>query len=170
MMKAVWSTITTATAVVLLSGFSVTSAYAQATAPGTLNVSVTIAAKAKLTLGVASISFADADPDTTPTLTSAGVPVDVKARASASGNVTLTVLASGDLVSGTSTIGIGSLTWTTLGAGFVAGTANRTTAQAVGSWTGSGNPTGMQVFTLPNSWTYSTGTYSVTLNYTLTAP
>ena len=166
MTKAVWSTITTTAAVLLFS----TTAYAQASAPAALNVSVNVNAKAKLTLGTASIAFADADPDVTPTLTSAGVSFDVKARTSSTGNVTLTVLASGDLASATSAIAINNLTWSSTGAGFVAGTANKTTAQSVGSWTGSGNPTGSQVFSLPNSWTYNTGTYAVTLNYTLTAP
>jgi hypothetical protein len=45
-----------------------------------------------------------------------------------------------------------------------------TTAQAVGNWTGSGNRTGTQTYSLPNSWDYVTGTYTTTLNYTLTVP
>jgi len=40
----------------------------------------------------------------------------------------------------------------------------------VGSWSASGSPSGTQTLSLPNSWTYATGTYTVTLNYTLTAP
>jgi len=170
MTKAVWSTVKAAAAVGVFSALSATTVYAQATAPGTVNVTVNVAAKAKLTLGSASIAFADADPDTTATLTAPSLSIDVKARTTAAGNVTLTVLAGGDLVSGTSTILIGNLAWTTLGAGFVAGNSNKTTAQSVGSWTGSGTRTGSQVYTLPNSWTYATGTYTATLNYTLSAP
>jgi hypothetical protein len=166
MTKAVWSAITT---VVLFSTLAVGSAYAQAT--GTLTVNVNVGAKAKLTIGPGTIAFADADPDVVTTLTSPAVTIDVKARTSAAGSVTLTVLAGGDLVStGNPNIGINNLEWTTGGTGFAAGTANSTTPQPVGSWSGSGTQSGSQVFTLPNSWTYATGTYSVTLTYTLTAP
>jgi hypothetical protein len=166
MIKAVWSGVSAAAAIFLCS----TPALAQATHNGSINVSATVAAKAKLTLGAAAISFADADPDVTPTMTSAAVSIDVKARTSAAGNVTLTVLASGDLVSGGNSIAISNLTWTATGAGFQAGTSNKTVAQAVGGWVGSGSPSGTQTFSLPNSWTYATGTYTVTLNYTLSAP
>ena len=49
MTKAVWSAITTAAVTVVFSALSATTAYAQATAPGTVNVQVNVAAKAKLT-------------------------------------------------------------------------------------------------------------------------
>jgi len=167
MMKAVWSGAATAAAVVFLSA---PAAFAQATAPGSLGVTANVAAKAKLTLGVGSFTFADADPDATATMTSSAVSVAVNARTSPTGAVTLTVLASGDLDSGSATIAINNLTWTSTGAGFQPGTSNKTTAQTVGGWTGSGSRTGGQTFSLPNSWTYATGTYTVTLNYTLTSP
>lgn len=165
MMKAVWSGVA-AIGVML---FMAAPAYAQATATGSLGVTATVSAKAKLTL-VGSIAFADADPDVVPTMTATAVDIDVKARTSGAGNVTLTVLAGGDLVSGGNAIPVSNLTWTATGSGYQAGTSNKTTAQTVGSWTGSGNPLGTQTFSLPNSWTYVTGTYTVTLNYTLTAP
>lgn len=167
MTKAVWSAAATAAAVLLFNS----TAYAQATANSTLSVSATVSARAKLSLGTGSISFADADPDTTPSLTSSAVSVDVKARTSSTGSVTLTVLASGDLTAAPSgVIAINNLSWTTSGAGFVAGTANKMTAQSVGSWTGSGNHAGSQTFSLVNSWAYNTGNYGVSLAYTLTAP
>lgn len=166
MMKAVWSGFAAA---VVVAGLA-TPALAQQTASASLNVTANINAKARLTLGAASITFADADPDVTPTMTAGPVTVDVRARTSAAGNVTLTVLASGDLTSGGNSIAIANLTWTATGSGFQAGTSNATTAQAVGGWTGSGSPSGTQTFALPNSWTYATGTYTVTLNYTLSAP
>ena len=166
MQRAIWRLSSAAAAVLFLSS----SAFAQATANGSINVTANVNAKAKLTLGAGSITFADADPDTTPLMTATAVSVDVRARTSAAGNVTLTVIATDDLISGTDVIGIGNLTWTVAGAGFAAGTSNKTTAQTVGSWTGSGNPLGTQTYRLPNSWTYNTGTYSVTLNYTLSAP
>ena len=166
MTKAVWSGVIAAAIVGLVS----TSVDAQTTQTGSINVTANVNAKAKLTLGVASITFADADPDVTPVMTSSAVSVDVKARTTAAANVTLTVLASGDLVSGSNTIGIGGLTWTATGSGYQAGTSNKTTAQTLGSWTGSGSPSGTHTYSLPNSWTYATGTYTVTLNYTLTVP
>ena len=166
MMKAVWSATIATAAVMLVS----TSVYAQTTQTGSLNVTANVNAKAKLSLSVPSITFADADPDVVLVMTSAAVGVDVKARTTAAANVTLTVLASNDLVSGTDTIGIGLLTWAATGSGYVPGTSNKTTAQLLGSWTGSGNPSGTHTYSLPNSWNYATGTYTVTLNYTLTVP
>jgi hypothetical protein len=167
MKKAVWSG-AVAAAVVLLGS---SSAFAQQTANASIAVTANVNAKAKLTLGTAAINFADADPDVTPIFTSAPVTVDVRSRTSAAGNVTLTVLASGDLTSGSNVIAIGTLSWTATGLGFTgAGANNKTTAQTLGSWTGSGNPSGTQTLSLPNLWSYNTGTYTVTLNYTLTAP
>jgi hypothetical protein len=167
MMKAVWSATIATAAVMLVS----TSVYAQTIQTGSINVTANVAAKAKLSLSAASITFADADPDVTPTMVASAVTIDVKARTTAAANVTLTVLASGDLVSGADTIGIGGLTWAATGSGYQAtGTSNKTTAQTLGSWTGSGSPSGTQTYSLPNSWTYATGTYTVTLNYTLSVP
>jgi hypothetical protein len=166
MKKAVWSVVGTA-AVVLLGS---SSAFAQQTANASIAVTANVGAKAKLTLGVAAINFADADPDLVPVFTSAPVTVDVKSRTTAAGNVTLTVLAGGDLVSGSNTIPVDTLTWTATGTGFTPGANNKTTAQSLGAWTGSGNASGTQTLSLPNLWTYNTGVYTVTLNYTLTAP
>ena len=45
-----------------------------------------------------------------------------------------------------------------------------TTAVSLGSWTGSGNQSGTQTYTLDNSWSYNTGNYGTTVTYTLTAP
>lgn len=165
MKKAVWSAVAAVFGIVVFSA----PAAAQSTSNGSVNVTAAVNARAKLTLGAASVSFADADPDVSPTLSATPLTVEVKARTTAAGNVTLTVLASGDLTSGTDTIGIGNLSWTGTN-GIVAGTASDSTAQSAGSWTGSGNHTASQTYALVNSWTYAPGTYSVTLNYTLTAP
>ncbi len=123
MKKVVWSGAVIA-AVVLLGPAS---AFAQQTANASIAVTANVNAKAKLTLGTAAITFADADPDVVPTFTSAPVSVDVKARTTAAGNVTLTVLASGDLTSGSDTIAVSNLTWTVTGGGFQPGTNNKTT-------------------------------------------
>ena len=170
MTKAVWSTVTTAAAVVLFSALGATEAAAQNTATGAVNVSVTVAGRAAMTIDPA-VTFADANPDTTPTLTSGGLNVQVRARTAATSNVTLTVLASGDLSAGPGVnIAIGTLTWSTASPGFVAGAGNSAVAQSVGSWTGAGARNGTLMFSLPNSWAYATGTYTATLNYTLTVP
>ena len=156
----------TAAAVLLFS----TQAFAQATHGGSVTVSAQVNAKAKLTLGSATASFDDADPDTTPLLTAtSAISIDVKARTGASDNVTLTVLAGGDLTNGSDTIPIGNLTWTVTGSNFAAGTM-ATSAVSLGSWTGGGNQSGTQTYKLVNSWSYRTGLYQATITYTLTAP
>ena len=167
MRKTLWKVGLTTAAVVLLSS---SSAYAQQTANAALNVTVVVGSRARLTLGAAGITFADADPTATPVMNAGPVTVDVGARTTTGAAVTLTVLANGNLTSGTDVITINNLTWTATGTGFVAGTSNATTAQSVGAWTGSGVRTGSQSFALPNSWAYVPGTYTATLNYTLTVP
>jgi hypothetical protein len=147
----------------------------EATAPaqsaiGTLSVSLGVLAS--LSISSNTLSFPDSDPDIVPQVPAASGPVTVtaKARAIRNGKVTLTVVANDDLRSGINTIPIDALTWTATGPGFVGGTMNRSTPQAVGSWTGSGARTGTQDYRFRNLWTYSTGTYTVTLTYTLSAP
>jgi len=167
MKKAVWSG-AIAAAIALLGS---SSAFAQQTAGASIAVTAHVDAKAKLSLSLSSINWLDADPDVTSTFTSGTITVDVKARTSAGGAVTVTVLADGELVSGSDTIPVNTLAWTASGAGFaVSGNNNATAAQTLGSWTNSGNHSGSQTLSLPNLWSYKTGTYTVTLNYTLTAP
>jgi len=166
MTKAVWSAAAAAATVL----FVASPVLAQSVDTKTLNVSATVSARAKLTLSSASVSFADADPDVTPSIAATPLTVDVKTRTAAASNVTLTVLADGDLVSGSDAIAINNLTWTA-GAGLSAGTMSKTAAVSLGSWTGSGNHTGMsQTYALANSWTYATGSYAAVVTYTLTAP
>jgi hypothetical protein len=145
---------------------------AAATATSNVTVSATVAASAKLTLGSATVTFPDADPETVPSINASegAVSITAKARTSAAGSVTLTLLAANDLKSGSDTIGISNVTWTATGTGFAGGTMNKTTAQSVGTWTGSGTQTGTVSFKLANSWNYATGAYSVSATYTLTAP
>jgi hypothetical protein len=137
-----------------------------------VSVSATVSAMAKLTLSSSTVSFANADPDTTPSIpaTEGAITVTAKGKTSTGANITLTVLAGGDLKSGTDTIAITNVTWTASGTGFVAGTMNKTTAQSVASWTNSGSRIGTQTYALANSWSYPTGSYTATATYTLTAP
>jgi hypothetical protein len=143
-----------------------------ATDTKTLTVNATVSATASLTLGVAAINFAAANPGTTPSIAATENPVSVTANAqtSSAGAVTLTCLAGGDLTAGANTIAISNVTWTATGTGFVAGTMNKTTAQSAGSWTGPGARSGTFSFSLANSWSYDTGSYTAAITYTLTAP
>jgi hypothetical protein len=126
---------------------------------------------AKLSLSVASLTFPDADPDAVPLVPSTPptVAITAKGRATLNGAVTVTVLASDNLRSGVSTLPASTITWTATGSGFVDGTLDASTPQVVGSWTGSGIRNGTQSFFFRNLWTHATGTYTVTLVYTLSA-
>jgi len=170
MKKAVWSGIIVAVGMLALS----TPAFAQAaSANANVTVNANVNAKAKLTISANNIAFpTTGDPDSNPVLAAtSALTIDGKARTSASGNVTLTVLAGGDLDSGSATIAISNLTWTSTGAVFNAsGVSNASTAQPVASFSGSGSYSGSQSYSLVNSWAYTTGNYSATLTYTLTAP
>ena len=166
MSKAVW---TAAAALTVLAAAS--PAAAQTTATATVNVTVNVSARATLDFhGTNAVTFADADPDTISSISAPAMTIDVKGRTSGGSNVTLTVLSNEDLSSGSDTIGIGNLTWTATGTGFTAGTMDKTTAQAVGTWAGSGTHNGSMTLKLANSWAYSSGAYTATLTYTLTAP
>jgi hypothetical protein len=140
--------------------------------PRTATATATVNAVAKLTLSAPSLAFPDADPDTTPAIPASGgaLTITAKARTTIGSTVALSVQASDDLRSGLDTILATQLRWTATGAGFVDGTMSRAAAQPVGSWVSSGQWTGAQTYTLLNSWSYATGTYSTTLTYTLSAP
>lgn len=144
------------------------------TATAEVNVTAHVDAMAKLTVDSATLDFPNTDPDTTPVV-GAPNPINItaKARTSSGGNVTLTVIADGDLTNGSDTIGIAAIKWTSTGAGFVAGTMDSGTAQSVCSWNNSSTDAGFvgtQRYTMVNSWAYVTGTYTAKLTYTLVAP
>lgn len=139
------------------------------TSTATLNASVN--SVARLSLSSAALTFPDADPDTVPSVQASQGPITVtaKARTSPNGAITLTVRATDDLRSGVNTIPASNITWVASGAGFGNGTLSATTAQAVATWTGSGVRTGTQNFFFRNVWSYATGTYTLTITYTLSA-
>ena len=147
-----------------------TSAAAQETTVGTLNANLGV--MARLSFSSSSLSFPDADPDALPQVPASpgSVTVTAKARATPQATVLLTVAAGDDLRSGMTTIPVDNLTWTATGDGFVGGTVSRVAEQVVASWTGSGIRTGTQEYFFRNLWTHPSGTYTVTLVYTLTAP
>ncbi len=138
----------------------------------TATLSAPVTPIARLSVSTNSLTFPDADPDLVPQVPAAQGPVMVtaKARAAQGGLVTLTVQASDDLRSGITVLPASLITWTGAGPGFVSGTLNRSSAQTVATWTGSGVHSGTQAYLFENRWTHPTGTYSVTLVYTLSVP
>jgi hypothetical protein len=139
-----------------------------------VDMRVLFASGATLTLGYNTINFPNADPDTTPSIPASQNPVSVRCRITGAiaSNVTLTMQANGNLISGSSSIPISNVTWTATGTGYVSGTMN-TTPVSAGSWP---NTAGNQTFNgnfsyfLSNSWNYATGNYTASVTYTLTAP
>ena len=136
----------------------------------TLNVSIN--GLARLSLSSTGVSFPDSNPDLVPLVpgTPGPLTVTVKARTTLNATLRLSVLASDDLRSGVRTLPSSNITWTAAGAGFVAGTLNRATPQTVGTWVGSGARTGAQSLFFANAWSHPTGTYSLTMTYTLSSP
>jgi hypothetical protein len=125
-----------------------------------------------LSVSPASITFASADPDLSASVAAAPVVIRVRVRQN-SGPWTLTVLAGGDLIAGPATVDITNVSWTATPAPpYQNGTLSKTVAQRMASGTGNVNPAanGSVTFRLANSWTYSAGTYTQTLIFTLSAP
>jgi hypothetical protein len=137
----------------------------------TATFNVAIAGAARLSISPTSIAFPDSDPTAVPVVPAQPGPVSitVKARATPNATVRLTLRATDDLRSGVTTIPASTVTWTATGAGFAAGTLSMS-AQTVGTWIGSGVRTGTQNFLFANSWSYAVGTYTVTMQYTVSSP
>ena len=138
----------------------------------TATLTVSINGLARLSLSSTGVTFPDSNPDLVPQVPATPGPlvVTIKARTTLNATIRLSVLASDDLRSGVRTLPASTITWTTSGAGFVAGTLNRTTPQTVGTWVGSGVRTGNQSLLFANLWTHPIGTYSLTMTYTLSSP
>ena len=134
-------------------------------------LSANVSPLAKLTLSTTSISFPDADPDVVPQIPALGGPlvITAKSRAPAGALILLSVQATDDLRSGITVIPASNITWTATGAGFIGGTLAKS-AVTVATWTGSGIRSGTQQFLLRNLWTHPTGTYTLTMIYTLSTP
>jgi hypothetical protein len=140
----------------------------------TVDVGVLLASGASLTLGNNTINFPNADPDATPSIPATQNSVSVRCRITGGlgSNVTLTLRANGNLISGSNNIPISNVTWTATGSGYSSGTMN-TTPVSVGNWpntSGSKTYNGTFSFFLKNSWNYATGNYTASVVYTLTAP
>jgi hypothetical protein len=138
-------------------------------------VMATPAAAQRLSLSISPrvATFPSSDPDAVPIVAAAPITVTYRVRQNLLQPWTLTVLANGDLISGPSRVDISNVTWVgTPRPPFQNGTMSRTVAQRLASGTGNVNPasTGSVTFRLANSWTYSTGTYTQTVLFTLSAP
>jgi hypothetical protein len=143
-----------------------------------LLTSVTSAAaqntRMELSVTPRNVSFTLGDPDTSPEVAAFPIIMTYRIRG-LPGNRPwqLTVLASGDLMSGPSRIDISAVRWTATPAPpFRNGTLNHSVAQIVAAGTGNVNPTqlGLVTFRMQNSWTYDSGAYSQTIIFTLSAP
>jgi hypothetical protein len=131
----------------------------------------------KLELGVALspavITFPSSDPDSVPLVSAPPLQITYRVRGNGNTPWSLTVLAAGDLISGASRVDISNVTWVATPAPpFQNGTLSKTVAQRVASGTGNVNPDsiGSITFRLANSWTYSTGSYSQTIVFTISVP
>lgn len=134
--------------------------------------STAAAQRLELTVTPGVITFPMSDPDAMPIIASAPVQVTYRVRQN-QGSWTLTVLAGGDLNSGSATVDISNVTWVATPAPpFQNGTLSKTVAQTLASGNGNVNPTrtGSVTFRVANSWNYSAGTYTQTVTFTLTSP
>ena len=126
-----------------------------------------------IALSPAVVTFPSSDPDALPVVSAAPLQLTYRVRGNGAAPWSLTVLAAGDLLSGPSRVDISNVTWVATPAPpFQNGTLSKTVAQRVASGTGNVNPDsiGSITFRLANSWTYSTGTYTQTILFTLSAP
>jgi hypothetical protein len=126
-----------------------------------------------LSIGPAVIGFTSEDPDAVPVISSAPVSIDYRIRQNNREPWLLTVLATGDLVSGPSVIDISAVSWVATPAPpFQNGTLSSTVARTVASGTGNvASPSsGSLTFRLANSWTYDAGIYTQTIVFTLSTP
>ena len=143
-----------------------------ATDSKSLFIKADIGPAAKLIVGNQSITFPSTDPDEQqqiPALEN-DIKVTVKARTGSNSQVSLKIIAEGDLISGSDSIPIQNVIWQGTGLGFVNGTLSKSSYQAGGSWVGSGIRQGSFRYYLNNSWNYPVGNYRVNIIYSLTAP
>ena len=139
---------------------------------GLITPAPALAQRLDISVNPLNISFPPADPDTVPIVSSAPVEISYRVR-QWNGPWTITLLATGDLISGGATVDISSVTWiATPAPPFQNGTMSKTVAQRLASGDGAVNPTrrGQITFRLANSWNYTAGLYTQTILFTLTAP
>jgi len=124
-----------------------------------------------LTVNPLSFAYPSGNPDTMPTVSGPVITVTYRVRQNAGAPWHLAVRANGDLQAGTATIPTTNTTWTATNLGTGSGTLTNSD-QTLVSGIGNVNParSGTITFTLLNLWTYSAGTYTQTIVFTLSAP
>jgi hypothetical protein len=159
------------TVLALLIGGVAAPAAAQPSSSST-TMTATVSALAKLTLSSSALTFPDANPDIVPQVMplQGALSITAKARTSSGSQLVLTVQADDDLRSGLEVIPASAITWTATGTGFNPGMLSKLAPVPLGTWPGSGVWSGTQTLSFGNLWTYSTGTYTCVLVYTLTGP
>ena len=136
-----------------------------------------------VTLSTASVTFPDEDPDFFPVSQQTGLPVQITLTTKNIGTTTpysCSVLARGDLASGPAVIPVSNIGWTAVtlvadaGESFYSGTLSKTTAVMVAQGSGNEKRTsplqGNLAFFIQNLWSYATGNYSQTIDFTITSP
>jgi hypothetical protein len=127
----------------------------------------------ELSITPSSFSFPSADPDLAPVVSSPTLTIRYRVQQNQGAQWRITVLANGDLQSGSTSIPITNVTWmATPSPPFQNGTLSSTVEQLLASGTGNSNParTGTITFTLVNSWNYAAGVYSQSFVFTISAP
>jgi hypothetical protein len=124
-----------------------------------------------LTVNPLSFTYPSGNPDTVPSVSSPVITVTYRVRFNGGRPWHLAVRANGNLRAGTATIPTTNTTWTATNLGTGSGTLTNSD-QTLVSGTGNVNParTGTITFRLLNLWTYSAGTYTQTIVFTLSAP
>lgn len=122
-----------------------------------------------LTLGGNTLRFPSANPDTTPQVPALENPMPISISYIGLGLWNVTVLTTGNLVSGSDQIPINRVHWTATGTGFSSGTLNSLIPQLIGAGAVTGTKNGTLNFFLDNSWSYPVGTYSQLMTITVIA-
>jgi len=135
------------------------------------------AATITLTMSSTNIIFPDQDPDVSSTVQGNPV-VTVTVKQASAATWSLTAISRGDLQSAGSIIPIGNISWSgvkTSGDTQVTFYNGNLTTAVTGSMVASGsgkdmNVTGTLTFYLKNLWSYDSGNYSQTTDFTLASP
>lgn len=142
-----------------------------ATTTANLNILVSVLPTATLTIGSTTLTFKAKDPTMNPVIVAEENPIPIIAKIRNKDPLTLFVMAADDLRDGSSVIPASAITWTAANDPFVEGTMSKTSGQPAARFPGgSGSYSSYFNFYLANSPSYIPGTYSMTINYTLSTP
>lgn len=126
-----------------------------------------------LTMAPANITFPDQDPDTNPTTAATQtVTITVSATGMGSDQWSLTALSRGNMVAPGSSIPISNISWTATNQPTFMNGSMTTAAPGtlVARRSGNGSTSGILTFAIQNLWTYFTGNYTQTTDFTVASP